>query len=369
MGRRAAAAARRRPGRRHPHDRRHRAGHPRAAGRLQRAVRRSRAGASTWPTPRPWSSRATRSAWRGRSTKIAADPRPLRHANRATAHLYIANPLQEDQGSRRGVFDTHPPIQQRIAVLLEMAHVGPEALARGGRAGRRGSRRPPASRRRRPPPAAPPLRRVAAAGVPRAAAAASRPRAPLAAALSRRRRGLPVGLAGGLQGAGQPQVGPRLVPAPQRRRQRAERVVGVVVVGHVGDDVAEALGRLLVAARERTRRGRAPRGWSSCRARGAGPARGTWRPGRDAVSRGRRRRAGRACRPRSRPRKPGSRRVGRRPRAAPSEAELGRDALHRLEPEGEELVELEAELLAARDGLAVDAARERALADSACAPT
>jgi heat shock protein HtpX len=63
-------------------------------------------------------------------TRIAADPAPLRHANRATAHLYIANPLKKTK-EVTGVFDTHPPIQQRIAVLLEMAHVGPEALAEG----------------------------------------------------------------------------------------------------------------------------------------------------------------------------------------------------------------------------------------------
>ena len=63
-------------------------------------------------------------------TRIASDPAPLRHANRATAHLYIANPLKKTK-EVTGVFDTHPPIQQRIAVLLEMAHVGPEALAEG----------------------------------------------------------------------------------------------------------------------------------------------------------------------------------------------------------------------------------------------
>jgi len=63
-------------------------------------------------------------------TRIASDPAPLRHANRATAHLYIANPLKKTK-EVTGVFDTHPPIQQRIAILLEMAHIGPEALAEG----------------------------------------------------------------------------------------------------------------------------------------------------------------------------------------------------------------------------------------------
>ena len=46
--------------------------------------------------------------------KIAADPRPLRHANRATAHLYIENPLKKTK-EVTGVFDTHPPVRQRIA--------------------------------------------------------------------------------------------------------------------------------------------------------------------------------------------------------------------------------------------------------------
>jgi hypothetical protein len=66
---------------------------------------------------------------------IAADPRPLRHANRATAHLYIENPLKNKKTKEvSGVFDTHPPIQKRIAILLEMAHVGREALVPGRRA-------------------------------------------------------------------------------------------------------------------------------------------------------------------------------------------------------------------------------------------
>ena len=65
---------------------------------------------------------------------IASDPKPLRHANRATAHLYIENPLKKTK-EVTGVFDTHPPVQQRIAVLLEMAHAGPGALVEGPRPG------------------------------------------------------------------------------------------------------------------------------------------------------------------------------------------------------------------------------------------
>jgi heat shock protein HtpX len=59
--------------------------------------------------------------------RIALDPGKLKHANRATAHLYIANPLKKSK-EVTGVFDTHPPISERIRILLAMAHVGPEAL-------------------------------------------------------------------------------------------------------------------------------------------------------------------------------------------------------------------------------------------------
>lgn len=56
--------------------------------------------------------------------KIAADQEPLEAANKATAHLYIANPLKEHAGTARGwfasLFDTHPPIQERIRRLRSM---------------------------------------------------------------------------------------------------------------------------------------------------------------------------------------------------------------------------------------------------------
>ena len=76
-------------------------------------------------------------------TKIAADPSPLRRANRATAHLYIENPLKKTK-EVTGVFDTHPPVRQRIAVLLAMAHAGPEALAEGAAPPAQGPPPPPA---------------------------------------------------------------------------------------------------------------------------------------------------------------------------------------------------------------------------------
>ncbi len=57
----------------------------------------------------------------GALQKIAAHPAALKHGNRATAHLYIANPLKKTKESA-GLFDTHPPIQKRIELLLAMAH-------------------------------------------------------------------------------------------------------------------------------------------------------------------------------------------------------------------------------------------------------
>lgn len=60
--------------------------------------------------------------------KIAADKEPLEAANKATAHLYIANPFKSDAQSNSnaaaswfsGLFNTHPPIQDRIKRLREM---------------------------------------------------------------------------------------------------------------------------------------------------------------------------------------------------------------------------------------------------------
>ncbi|MHB9037457.1 MAG: M48 family metalloprotease [Armatimonadota bacterium] len=50
--------------------------------------------------------------------KIAGDQHVLRSANKATAHLFIANPLRNLGGLLS--FDTHPPIEDRIQRLREM---------------------------------------------------------------------------------------------------------------------------------------------------------------------------------------------------------------------------------------------------------
>jgi heat shock protein HtpX len=52
--------------------------------------------------------------------KIAADPDPLEEANKATAHLYIVNPLHEHKSFMNNLFATHPPIEKRIALLRAM---------------------------------------------------------------------------------------------------------------------------------------------------------------------------------------------------------------------------------------------------------
>ena len=55
--------------------------------------------------------------------KISADTEPLEAANKATAHLYITDPLKNNKGSVNwfaGLFNTHPPIAERIRLLRQM---------------------------------------------------------------------------------------------------------------------------------------------------------------------------------------------------------------------------------------------------------
>jgi heat shock protein HtpX len=57
--------------------------------------------------------------------KIASDHEPLEAANKATAHLYIVNPFKEKGHGAvdwfSGLFNTHPPVSERIAALRKMA--------------------------------------------------------------------------------------------------------------------------------------------------------------------------------------------------------------------------------------------------------
>lgn len=52
--------------------------------------------------------------------KIRDDTEPLEAANKATAPLYIANPLKEHQSFLNNMFDTHPDIDERIRILRSM---------------------------------------------------------------------------------------------------------------------------------------------------------------------------------------------------------------------------------------------------------
>jgi heat shock protein HtpX len=52
--------------------------------------------------------------------KLSADKEPLEVANKATAHLYIVNPLKDIKGKMNVLFSTHPPIEKRIEALENM---------------------------------------------------------------------------------------------------------------------------------------------------------------------------------------------------------------------------------------------------------
>jgi heat shock protein HtpX len=52
--------------------------------------------------------------------KLDADSEPLKAANKATAHMYIVNPLKEHGGVVNRLFSTHPPIEERIKALEAM---------------------------------------------------------------------------------------------------------------------------------------------------------------------------------------------------------------------------------------------------------
>lgn len=55
--------------------------------------------------------------------KISVDPTPLKTANDATAHLYIANPFRGKEKVSRlhKLFLTHPPLEDRIRALKKMS--------------------------------------------------------------------------------------------------------------------------------------------------------------------------------------------------------------------------------------------------------
>jgi heat shock protein HtpX len=52
---------------------------------------------------------------------IASDPEVLEVANRATQHLYIVNPIKSFEQRAKSMWDTHPPIAERVATLRALA--------------------------------------------------------------------------------------------------------------------------------------------------------------------------------------------------------------------------------------------------------
>jgi len=58
--------------------------------------------------------------------KIAADQTAMKAANTSMAHLYITNPFKEKQKKQWLIklFMTHPPVEERVKALMEMAKQG-----------------------------------------------------------------------------------------------------------------------------------------------------------------------------------------------------------------------------------------------------
>ncbi|MCA9821401.1 MAG: M48 family metallopeptidase [Dehalococcoidia bacterium] len=52
--------------------------------------------------------------------KIAGDSEPLEAANKATVHMYFENPLREHSSALNGLFNSHPPAEDRIRILRAM---------------------------------------------------------------------------------------------------------------------------------------------------------------------------------------------------------------------------------------------------------
>ena len=156
--------------RRHPHPRRPGPGRPLAASSPRSSSWPSRASASSWPTRAAAMLTRYPAGLASALRKISADTEPLEAANKATAHLYIVNPLKNLKGGPAQPALQHPPAhrgahrrpREDVGGMrsLHQAHSDAPAAAAGrpphhlGRARRRGRRRPPEpqpgpSRRRR----------------------------------------------------------------------------------------------------------------------------------------------------------------------------------------------------------------------------
>lgn len=57
--------------------------------------------------------------------KLGGDKEVLEVANRATQHLYIVNPFRPFEKRAKGLFSTHPPLQERIDRIRALSRSGP----------------------------------------------------------------------------------------------------------------------------------------------------------------------------------------------------------------------------------------------------
>ena len=59
--------------------------------------------------------------------KLRDDNTVVRHTSRATAHLWIESPIDREGHKLNSMFDTHPPLSERIAAMRALEHSGPAA--------------------------------------------------------------------------------------------------------------------------------------------------------------------------------------------------------------------------------------------------
>jgi len=58
----------------------------------------------------------------GALAKLSGDEEVLEVANRATAPLYIVHPIKKFEERSKSIFDTHPPVKDRIQRLMSLTH-------------------------------------------------------------------------------------------------------------------------------------------------------------------------------------------------------------------------------------------------------
>jgi heat shock protein HtpX len=61
--------------------------------------------------------------------KLRDDTTVVRHTSRATAHLWIESPIDREGRTLNSMFDTHPPLSERIELMRALEHSGPAPAA------------------------------------------------------------------------------------------------------------------------------------------------------------------------------------------------------------------------------------------------